>query len=89
MNDQFVVSTLRVGWPVFFILALAVVNQVQSASHVIQQHPGVVTLSEQDGVFSVTDAEGQLQYAGGEVSAEFAYWQVVFEVPAEDVEVVQ
>lgn len=55
----------------------------------VQQHPGQATLLEQDGVYTVTDGDGEVQFTGGEIPAEFAYWQQVFGVPADDSEVAE
>jgi hypothetical protein len=54
----------------------------------VQEHPGQATLLEQDDVFTVVDAEGNTVFTGGEVGAEFKYWNTVFGVE-DDAEVDQ
>ncbi|TMC24209.1 MAG: hypothetical protein E6J34_00885 [Chloroflexi bacterium] len=60
----------------------------RSESSLIQGgQEGHPTLHEQDGVFTVTDGEGNVRFDGNEVAAEFAYWRTTFGVPVDDSEV--
>ena len=54
-----------------------------ATANVIAEQPGV-TLTEQDGVYVVSDENGQPLYSGNEIGAEFAYWRTAFGVPADD-----
>lgn len=63
-------------------------QKVWADSSVVQQHPGQATLFEQDNVYTVTDAEGNVVFEGNEVGAELKYWNTVFGVD-DDVEVVE
>lgn len=51
---------------------------------VIEEQPGRATLTEQDGLFMVIDGDGNTQYTGNEIGAEFAYWCTLFGVPVDD-----
>ena len=53
-------------------------------TNVIAEQPGGITLAEQDGVFIVTDGDGQRQYTGNEIGAEFAFWRTTFGVPVDE-----
>lgn len=55
---------------------------------VVQEQEHAALLSGFGGVFYVTDADGNLQFIGDEVGAEFAYWRTAFGVPVDDEEVV-
>lgn len=46
-------------------------------------HKGHPALLEENGVFTVQDGEGNVQFEGDEVAAEFAYWRSVLGVPDE------
>ena len=54
---------------------------------VIAEQPGGITLAEQGGEYTVTNGDGQVQYVGNEVGAEFAFWRTTFGVPVDDGEV--
>ena len=45
---------------------------------------GRPALHEQNGVFTVTDGDGNVRFTGNEIAAEFAYWQTTFGVPDEE-----
>jgi len=55
-----------------------------SIVNVIEEQPERATLTEQDGRFMVTDDDGNTQYTGNEIWAEFAYWRIIFGVPVDD-----
>jgi hypothetical protein len=49
-------------------------------------HPALL---EEDGIYTVVDEDGNTVFEGGEVGAEFKYWNTVFGVPADGVKVVE
>ncbi len=57
--------------------ATSTTNLVQGGSE------GYAALTEQDGVYTVTDGEGNVQFSGDEIPAEFAYWRTVLGVQEE------
>jgi hypothetical protein len=44
----------------------------------VQGYPAIF---EENGVYTVKDADGTIRYVGGEVAAEFAYWRSLLGVP--------
>jgi hypothetical protein len=62
---------------------MAAIETVTQANLVQGGAEGHPALHEQDGIYTVTDGNGNIQFEGDEVAAEFTYWRTVLGVPDE------